>query len=96
MAICGRQRRDGCRDREDRDDLAQPLLSWYADIFEQVVSAGDVRLMIAGYGFGDAHINAVIAQAIENHALSVFIWNTMPDLKGAVFRRRMAHASGKV
>jgi hypothetical protein len=63
---------------------AQPLLSWYADIFEQVVSAGDVRLMIAGYGFGDAHINAVIAQAIENHALSVFIWNTTPDLKGAV------------
>ena len=44
-----------------------PLLSWYTDVFRDVVSAGDVRLMIAGYGFGDEHVNATIADPIENH-----------------------------
>jgi hypothetical protein len=63
---------------------AQPLLRWYGDIFRDVLSSGDVRLMIVGYGFGDAHINAVIADAIENHNLSVFIWSTVTDLKGLV------------
>ena len=61
-----------------------PLLSRYADIFREVISAGDVRLMIAGYGFADEHINAMVAEAIESHGLSVFIWNTASDLKGLV------------
>ncbi len=61
-----------------------PLLSWYAEVFKQVVSAGGVRLMIVGYGFGDEHINAVIAQAVEKHSLTVFIWNTSRDLKSVV------------
>ncbi len=64
--------------------IAQPLLNWYADIFRDVISAGDVRLMIVGYGFADEHVNAAIAEAIEKHGLSVFIWNTMPDLKSRV------------
>jgi phage-related protein len=59
-----------------------PLLSWYIDIFKQVLSAGDVLLMIVGYGFGDEHINAAIAEAVERHGLRVFIWNTTSDLKG--------------
>jgi hypothetical protein len=59
-----------------------PLLSWYFDIFKQVLSAGDVLLMIVGYGFGDEHTNAVIAEAVEKHGLRVFIWNTTSDLKG--------------
>jgi hypothetical protein len=42
-----------------------PLLSCYSDIFKAVLYAGDVRLMIVGYGFGDKHINAVIAEAVE-------------------------------
>jgi len=63
-----------------------PLLSWYADIFKNVISVGAVRLMIAGYSFADEHINAVIAEAIENHHLSVFIWNTAPDLKYLVHK----------
>src|SRR6202034_1179051 len=52
-----------------------PLLTWYAQIFEQVLSAGDVRLMVVGYGWGDEHINAAIARAVEHHGLQVFIWN---------------------
>ena len=33
---------------------------------------------------GDEHVNATIADAIENHGLSVFIWNTASDLKERV------------
>jgi uncharacterized protein len=65
---------------------SMPLLNWYADIFRAAISAGDVRLMIVGYGFADEHINAVIADAVEQRGLSVFIWNTTPDLKGLVMR----------
>ncbi len=61
-----------------------PLLAWYADVFEQVLAVGDVRLMIAGYGFGDEHVNAIIAEAIENHGLKVFIWDTGPNLMDRV------------
>jgi SIR2-like domain len=56
-----------------------PLLSWYSDIFKAVLDTGDVRLMIVGYGFGDEHINAVIAEAVEKRGLKVFVWsNTDP------------------
>jgi hypothetical protein len=61
-----------------------PLLSWYMDVFKQVLNAGDVRLMIIGYGFGDEHINAAIAEAVEKHGLRVFIWNTSSDIKSLV------------
>ncbi len=61
-----------------------PLLEWYADVFKKVLTVGRVRLMIAGYGFGDSHINAVIAKAIENNGLKVFIWDTGPNLKDRV------------
>jgi hypothetical protein len=60
---------------------ASPLLAWYFDIFGKVLSAGGVRLMIVGYGFGDAHVNAVIADAIEHHDLKVFIWDAGSNLK---------------
>ncbi|MCP3055757.1 SIR2 family protein [Aurantimonas marianensis] len=63
---------------------SMPLLSWYADIFRAVINAGDVRLMIAGYGFADEHINAAIADAVEHHRLSLFIWNTTSDVKSLV------------
>lgn len=61
-----------------------PLLSWYWEIFRQVLAAGDVRLMIVGYGFGDEHINAAIADAVEKYSLSVFIWDQGSDLMGRV------------
>lgn len=63
---------------------ASPLLSWYWEIFREVLSAADVRLMIVGYGFGDEHVNAAIAEAVHNHGLRVFIWDTGADLKGRV------------
>jgi hypothetical protein len=65
---------------------ANPLLAWYADIFKEVLCAGDVRLMVIGYGFADEHINAVIASAIENHGLQVLIWNTTSDLRQLILQ----------
>jgi len=57
-----------------------PLLATYWQIFRTALQAGDVRLMIVGYGFGDEHVNAVIADAVENHGLRLFIWDTAPSL----------------
>lgn len=61
-----------------------PLLVWYAATFKQVLTAGDVRLLIVGYGFRDEHVNAVIAEAIEHYGLKVFIWDTGANLKDRV------------
>jgi len=58
-----------------------PLLSWYFDIFKTVLFSGGVRLMIVGYGFADEHINATIAEAVENHGLKVLIWAKGSNLR---------------
>ncbi len=60
---------------------ASPLLTWYFDIFRKVLSAGEVRLMVMGYGFGDEHVNAAIADAINHHGLKLFIWDTVSNLR---------------
>lgn len=43
----------------------EPLLKWYLDLFEQVLSHGGMKLLIIGYGFRDDHINEIIMKAIE-------------------------------
>lgn len=57
-----------------------PLLPHYHKAFTEVLQAGAMRLMIIGYGFGDEHINSVIANAVEESHLKVFVWDTRPDL----------------
>ena len=52
-----------------------PLLAWYHQVFEEVLSDGDVRLLVIGYGWADEHINEAIAAAVKNHGLRVFSWN---------------------
>lgn len=66
---------------------ASPLLRSYWQVFEQVLRAGDVRLMVVGYGFGDRHVNAAIAEAVMNYRLQVFIWDTAPDLMERVRKK---------
>jgi hypothetical protein len=44
----------------------------------------DSRLIIVGYGFGDDHVNAIIAEAVEKHHLKVFIWDVGSNLKDRV------------
>ena len=51
----------------------EPLLAWYLDIFKTALGAGDARLLVAGYGFGDPHINAIIADAVSSANLRVFV-----------------------
>jgi hypothetical protein len=63
---------------------ASPLLAWYLDIFKGVLSAGDVRLLVVGYGFGDEHVNAAIADGIEHHGLKLFIWDTGSNLRNRI------------
>jgi hypothetical protein len=49
-----------------------PILNWYAEIFDERVCLPDARLMVIGYGFRDAHINASIAKAVER-GLKLFV-----------------------
>jgi hypothetical protein len=50
---------------------ASPLLAWYLDVFKSVLPTGDVRLLAIGYGFGDEHVNAAIADATKSDDYSV-------------------------
>lgn len=49
-----------------------PILSWYAKVFDESLSAAGSRLMVIGYGFRDNHINAAIAHGVER-GLKLFI-----------------------
>ncbi len=51
----------------------EPLLSYYFDVFKKVLFSGNVRLFVIGYGFGDEHINEVIAEAVRSHGLQVLV-----------------------
>ncbi len=51
----------------------EPLLDWYFEIFKQVLSSPQRRLLVIGYGFGDEHVNEVIAHAITEHGLHLYI-----------------------
>jgi len=52
-----------------------PLLAWKQQVFESVVSSGDVKMMIIGYGWGDDHINEIIAKAVLEHNLKLYTWS---------------------
>ncbi|WMW22419.1 SIR2 family protein [Methanolobus mangrovi] len=51
----------------------EPLLKEYFEIFDAVISRGAGRLLIIGYGFGDAHINEIISKAVDEHGLKIYI-----------------------
>jgi hypothetical protein len=51
----------------------EPLLAWYVQLFREALCSGDARLLIAGYGFGDPHINDILADAVSSAGLRVFI-----------------------
>ena len=53
----------------------EPLLEIYYELFGQVLKRQNHKLMIIGYGFGDDHINQVIADAIQHNDLKVHIVN---------------------
>ena len=51
----------------------EPLLSWYLSLFKEVLHAGDRKLVVIGYGFGDDHINEIITGAIKEKGLQLYI-----------------------
>jgi hypothetical protein len=53
----------------------EPILSWYYELFEKVLSQPQKYLLIIGYGFRDPHINEVLARAIVDSGLKLFIIN---------------------
>ncbi len=55
----------------------EPILDQYFDTFEKVLCRPDCRLLVMGYGFGDAHINEVICKAIVDSGMTVFVSNKM-------------------
>jgi len=57
---------------------SEPLLNAYFDLFKEVLSAGNKKLLIIGYGFGDDHINKIIWDAAKNNGLKIYIINPKP------------------
>ena len=51
----------------------EPLLSWYFELFKNVLSEPNKKLLLIGYGFRDRHINEVIANSVENNGLKIYI-----------------------
>lgn len=59
----------------------EPILKWYFETFERVLSRRDRRLLIIGYGFRDPHVNEIISRAIENNGLRWYVISPMdPEL----------------
>jgi hypothetical protein len=50
----------------------EPLLQWYWKLFKRALYGENRRLWIIGYGFGDTHVNEVIARAIRDFRLRWF------------------------
>ncbi len=55
----------------------EPLLRWYFELFEEVLSQPNIKLVIIGYGFRDSHINKVIANAVQLNGLKLFVVSTL-------------------
>jgi hypothetical protein len=43
----------------------EPLLRWYQKLFKEVIERPRQKLIIIGYGFGDEHINSLLADAVN-------------------------------
>lgn len=65
------------RDKDNQINR-EPLLKAYLSKFDQVLCRGECSLLVIGYGFGDEHINHVIANAIREHNLSLYVLSPTP------------------
>ncbi len=50
-----------------------PILKSYYDIFEKVLLSGKVKLLVFGYGFGDSHVNTILAEAKRKYKLEIHL-----------------------
>jgi len=60
------------KDKEDQI-ASEPLLSWYFNLFRNVLSNPNRKLLIIGYGFRDAHINKIFASSIKDFGLKLYV-----------------------
>lgn len=44
-----------------------------SSLFENLLNAGQRKLVVVGYGFRDKHINEIIANALKHHQLQLYI-----------------------
>jgi hypothetical protein len=58
--------------------MQEPLLSWYLETFESVLSKEGRKLFVIGYGFRDPHINEVIARCVNEHGLELYVLSPLP------------------
>lgn len=54
----------------------EPLLKWYLDLFQKVITERDKKLLIIGYGFGDQHINKILVNGVKKYGLKIYIIST--------------------
>lgn len=71
----------------------EPLLRWYLELFEKTLLESERRLVIIGYGFGDQHINEIIARAIKDSGLKLVI---VAPTHAVDFRNQIAPVAGFV
>ncbi|MCD4843688.1 MAG: SIR2 family protein, partial [Methanosarcinales archaeon] len=67
----------------------EPLLKYYFEVFKETLSHCQRRLLIIGYGFGDEHINQIIAESVRNYRLKIYIISpeSMPDFRKKILDR---------
>lgn len=53
----------------------EPVLKRYFEIFKEALSKGSIKLFVIGYGFGDEHINKVIADSVHNNNTKLYVLN---------------------
>ena len=73
---------------------SHPILMWYADRFREMLSRPNARLMVIGYGFGDNHINRLIAEAWEAGGQTLTMFIVGPD--GREILRKINPTFGKI
>lgn len=60
--------------KNKEDQIAnEPVLSWYFELFKEVIFKNSRKLFVIGYGFLDDHINEVIAESITKYGLKIYV-----------------------
>lgn len=70
---------------KEKQILEEPLSRWYFELFRSTLTVTGSRLLVVGYGFRDAHVNAAIADAGD---LRVFVMSPQPPEQ---FRSELRH-----
>lgn len=62
--------------RKEKMIKEHPLFSWYFEAFKWAIARGNQKLLVIGYGFRDEHINRLLLEGVEQHALKLYVLTT--------------------